>query len=416
MSSDTGSTLLSKKSLTYLIGFLLLGMSACGFWLWMTDPRTGFPSLLHLICFTIWPLIIFAFMVLREAANANHLGTSKSFHSRLSQMQQRLNAQDDFFQTIANCTPSALTIFDKNNAYWFVNSSAAAELELSASDVVGKKPVEVVGGERGRKLEKNLDQVKQNNAPLEVLHQENGAKGGIRYLQTIYYPISSFGEFPGGVMARDENVTTIVIERERRENMLRQILSTLVAVVDRRDPYASGHSARVGQLSRALAVEMNLPDRDVEAAEIAGSLMNFGKVLVSRSILTKTEALTQDELQRIRDSIMTSADILSLIDFGAPVVPTLRQVLERFDGTGAPDGLKGDAILMTARIVAVANAFVALVSPRAYRAGIDFIVASQNLGRDAGTAFDPRVIEVLETYLRKNASKITWLSVTKPAA
>lgn len=416
MASDTGSAFAPKKSLTYLIAFLLLATGAYGFWLWMSGGGQTRQDIPFLICFGVIPLAVFIFMVAREAGEAGQIGASISFQSRLSQMQQRLNAQDDFFQTVANCTPSALTIFNTNNEYWFVNSTAAAELGLSASDVVGKKPVEVVGGERGRKLEKNLDHVKQSNTPVEVLNQENGGKSGVRYLKTIYYPISSFGEFPGGVMARNEDVTTIVIERERRENMLRQIISTLVAVVDRRDPYASGHSARVGQLSRALAVEMNLSDREVEAAEIAGSLMNFGKVLVSRSILTKTEALTQDELQRIRDSIMTSADILSLIDFGSPVVPTLRQVLERFDGTGAPEGLKGDAILITARIVAVANAFVALVSPRAYRDGIDFIVAARNLSRDAGTVFDPRIIEVLESFLRKNASKISWLSVSKPAA
>ncbi|MGB9154553.1 MAG: HD domain-containing phosphohydrolase, partial [Alphaproteobacteria bacterium] len=316
----------------------------------------------------------------------------------------------------ANCTPSGLMIFDNNNEYWFVNASAASEIGLADGAVVGKKPVEVMGGERGRKVEKNLDYVKLSGKPMEILHQENTDNGGVRYVHSSYYPISSFGDFPGGVMVRDENVTTIIVERERRETMLRQVITTLVAVVDRRDPYASGHSARLGHLARELAVEMNLPEREVDAAEIAGSLMNFGKVLVSRSILTKTEGLTPDELQRIRDSIMTSSDILSQIDFNMPVVPTLRQALERFDGTGVPDGIKGDEILMTARILAVANAFVALVSPRAYRPGIDFMIACQNLARDGGKAFDPRVIDALDRFLKKNAAKISWLAMTKPAA
>ena len=108
--------------------------------------------------------------------------------------------------------------------------------------------------------------------------------------------------------------------------------------------YASGHSQRVGQLSRALAEELVLSELEIETAETAGSLMNFGKMLVSRQILTKTVALTTEELQRVRDGIMTSADILSMIDFVGPVVPTLRQVLERMDGTGAPKNLKGEQI------------------------------------------------------------------------
>jgi HD-GYP domain-containing protein (c-di-GMP phosphodiesterase class II) len=166
-------------------------------------------------------------------------------------------------------------------------------------------------------------------------------------------------------------------------------------------------------LSRAIAVEMQLSEREIEAAEIAGSLMNFGKVLVSRSILTKTDGLTQEELSRVRDGILTSADILARIDFAAPVVPTLRQVLERFDGTGVPAGLKGDEILVMARIVAVANSFIALVSPRAYRPGVDAFVAADNLAQDSGTAFDGRVITALQSYLFKNTDKLSKLTGAK---
>jgi HD-GYP domain-containing protein (c-di-GMP phosphodiesterase class II) len=407
----------SKKAIsTYLVETMLLVVGLYGLWLWLCSAeRYASQNVLSAICFGIVPLIAFVYVVKREKAKEDEKDLSESFHFRLSQMQQRLNARDDFFQTVADCTPSAMTIFDKNNEYWFMNASAAAEWDLSEADVVGKKPIDVVGEERGSAIEKNLEHVKKSGMPLETRAHENSGKNGIRYIQTTYYPISSFGEFPGGVMMRDENVTTIMVERERRENMLRQVISTLVAVVDRRDPYAAGHSERVGQLSRELAVDLGLPDREAEAAEIAGSLMNFGKVLVPRTILTKTESLTQEELNLIRTSIMTSADILSRIDFSVPVVPTLRQILERYDGSGAPRGLKGDAILMTARIVTVANAFIALVSPRAYRPGIDFAVAAQNLAKDAGKAFDPGVIEALERLQRKNATKASWLAATKAA-
>lgn len=404
----------SKESfLTLLLQTLLLVTGLYGLSVWFTGTGQGS---LFLLCFCAAPFAALALVTWSALSDKHAIGSHVSFQARLSQLQQRLNAQDDFFQTIANCTPSALTIFTKNNEYWFVNASAAAELGKTAGEIVGKKPVELLGGDRGRKIEKDLDQVKASNDPLETLTQETDGKTGFRYAQTTYYPIAAFGEFPGGVMARDENITTVMIERERREHMLRQTISTLVAVVDRRDPYASGHSARVGQLSRALAVELHLTEREIDAAEIAGSLMNFGKVLVSRAILTKTGALTTEELQRIRDSIMTSADILSMIDFGIPVIPTLRQVLERFDGTGAPQKLQGESILITARIVTLANAFVALVSPRAYRPGIDFSVAAQNLVRDSGTVFDPRVITALQNFLKKNAATLNWLTPAKPAA
>src|SRR5207302_2662956 len=133
----------------------------------------------------------------------------------------------------------------------------------------------------------------------------------------------------------------------------------------RRDKYAADQSTRVATLSRAVAEEMELPPGLAETVETAGYLMNFGKLLVPPELLTKTGPLSEAEMVLIRSSIQTTADIIAGIEFDGPVVETLRQMQERFDGEG-PRGLKGDAILLTARIVAVANAFVAMASPRAY--------------------------------------------------
>ena len=137
-------------------------------------------------------------------------------------------------------------------------------------------------------------------------------------------------------MVRWQDVTTLVVQRERNEKLLRQLIATLVAMVDRRDPYSIGHSEHVSFLSRAIAEEMVLPERDIEAVAVAGSLMNFGKILVPRSILTKKEQLTTDELRLVREAMLSSADILSMIDFSAPVVPALKQTQERYDGSGLP--------------------------------------------------------------------------------
>ncbi len=158
---------------------------------------------------------------------------------------------------------------------------------------------------------------------------------------------------------------------------------------------------------------MALGAKDIDAAEIAGSLMNFGKVLVPRHILTKVTPLTPEELQRVRESILTSADILSIIGFDGPVVPTLRQVLEHFDGTGVPEGLQGAAILTTAQIVAASNAFVALVSPRAHRDGLARQQALGRLHDDADKAYDHRVVAALENVVEGKMSKLAWLASLK---
>ncbi|MDE2029591.1 MAG: PAS domain-containing protein [Alphaproteobacteria bacterium] len=404
---------LPKRSMlaTYLGFAVLLAASGAGLW-WGTRPPMADKNLVELVFFVYAPLALLVALAVREATRAGERFSSTGFIGQVDQLQKRLNEQDDLIRSISDYAPSALTIYNDKNEYWFVNKSAAERLGLSAGTVVGKMPAALLGADKGRRIERSLDEVRKTGQALDQLEQEQ-AGGKRRYTQTHYLPMPPVGTFSGGVVAREEDVTQIMVERERREDMLRQVIATLVAVVDRRDPYASGHSARVGRLARMMATEMQLSERDVEAAEIAGSLMNFGKVLVSRSILTKNGGLTQDELQRIRDGIMTSADILALIDFGAPVVPTLRQALERVDGKGVPDGLKADAILITARIVAVANAYVALVSPRAYRPGMDLLEAIERLEQDAGAAFDPRVIAALQNYLRKNAGQLGWLTVVR---
>ncbi len=401
----------------YIVCPILLFISAYGFWqsfsLLMRGEISQQEQLFYLFCLVVMPLALFLFLLITAAQRLEYNNLSASYQLRIDQMQRRLNHQEDFLHSITDNNPEAMTIFDRDNHFWFVNLSAASMLRTQARDIVGKPIDRVMNYEEAKKMELRLNEVRSTRRPIEMLHQTDAVDGKLRFIQTHYEPLAAFGDFTGGVIVRSEDVTNLIVERERRENMLRQVIGTLVAVVDRRDPYASGHSARVGQLSRAIAEEMVLGEKEIEASEIAGSLMNFGKVLVPREILTKTTVLTTEELQLIRDSILTSADILSIIDFVGPVVPTLKQVLERFDGTGVPQGLQGDQILATARIVTVANTFVAMVSPRAHRPSMASNDAVQNMLRDADKVYDRRVVMALSNYLENRTNKLDWLKTGK---
>jgi HD-GYP domain-containing protein (c-di-GMP phosphodiesterase class II) len=190
---------------------------------------------------------------------------------------------------------------------------------------------------------------------------------------------------------------------------------TLVALVDKRDPYAAHHSTRVAMVAQAAAREMGLGPDAVQTVVFAGSLMNLGKILVPTELLTKTGQLNDEELGLIRGSLRATADFLEGIDFGGPVVETLRQLSEHWDGSGQPHGLKGEDILVEVRIVAVANAFVALASPRAYRAGIDLDAAIAKLREQAGTVFDRRAVAALENSLENRGGRDAWADFGKTA-
>ena len=153
---------------------------------------------------------------------------------------------------------------------------------------------------------------------------------------------------------------------------------------------------------------MNLGDREIGTAETAGSLLNFGKVLVAPELLTKTGELSEADRAKVRQSVQTSAALLQGIDFDGPVVETLRQAQAHWDGSGFPQDLAGEQILLTARIVGVANAFVGMVSRRAYREALDVDKAMELLLAQVGKAFDRRVVAALVSYLDNHGGRSHW--------
>ena len=137
-------------------------------------------------------------------------------------------------------------------------------------------------------------------------------------------------------------------------------------------------------------------------------MMNVGKILVPSDVLTRSDSLDVDELRQIRNSIQASAELLRGVEFDGPVVETLRQLQEYWDGSGGPRGLAGEEILLPARIVSVANAFVAIISPRAWRAGASFDDAIEIFMPDSGRRYDRRAVTALVNQLENRGARNEW--------
>ena len=167
---------------------------------------------------------------------------------------------------------------------------------------------------------------------------------------------------------------------------------------------------------REIAEEMGLDPTTVDTAETAGSLMNLGKILVPPDLLCSTDDLQSFELRMIRESVRATADLLEDVEFDGPVVEVLRQVRERWDGAGEPDGRGGDDILLPARVVSAANAFVAMISPRAWRPGMSVDEAIDRLMAEIGGAFDRRVVAALINRLDNRGARGVWADGRSTAA
>lgn len=311
-------------------------------------------------------------------------------------LEERLGYRSDLVEVMTASEPRSIILADKWERVLFANREAASRVHKDSDSLIGSTLAALIGDKKAKLTGQRLQTAYKNKMPVIQVDEESS--GMLRKIvQTSFMPIGNTRYIKDAVLITETDITSIIIERERREKTLRDLLDVCVAIIDKRDPFASGHSSLVGDIARRIAVEMKLDDSYIETAEISGLLMNFGKVLVPRDILTKTSALTPEELRLVRDSMMSSADVLSLIQFELPVVDTLRQIFEKVDGTGLPDGRKSDSIIITARVCNAANSFVALVSRRAHREGLPIEQALSILRKDAGTTFDPQVIKALET-------------------
>ena len=187
----------------------------------------------------------------------------------------------------------------------------------------------------------------------------------------------------------------------RLQQANKDLLTVLIKAIETRDPYTSGHSVRVSILAKAIAEDMGLSAAKVERIETAGIVHDIGKVdAVYATIIRKEGSLTEAERRVIVTHAAQGADFLkTLTSFPEDVIGGVRHHHERYDGTGYPDNLQGDAIPLAARIIMLCDSIDAMLSDRPYRKALPVEHVQSELLRCGGSQFDPRIVDVI---LRKN--------------
>lgn len=171
------------------------------------------------------------------------------------------------------------------------------------------------------------------------------------------------------------------------------LVESLTAALEAKDGYTSGHSIRVSDLAVKIAKHMRLPESRVQIIEYAGMLHDIGKIGIKDEILNKSGPLTSDDFNTIRSHVVKGAEIVAPAGFLSGVAEIIKSHHERYDGKGYPGGLRGDSIPIEARILAVADAFDAMISDRPYRKGLPEDEAVRRLVAAAGTQFDSAVVK-----------------------
>ena len=293
----------------------------------------------------------------------------------------------------------------------YANESFCQMLGRSADELLGHELTEFadVSPQEWEKVMQAWDQLEagRRNVPIEVklLHKDGtNIEVGIQ-LSPIEWDDGQTAVIglADDITARKRAAEQIDIYVHRLEASLQATLRAVATMVEMRDPYTAGHERRVGLLAAAIAEEMGWPSDRFKTLEMVGLVHDIGKIAVPAEILVKPTRLTPIEMQLVREHAQAGFEILKDVPFDIPVAEIIRQHHERMDGSGYPQGLKGDQILPEARVLAVADVLESMAAHRPYRPALGMDVALNELEQGRGRLYDSDAVDAVVRLIRDKA-------------
>jgi putative nucleotidyltransferase with HDIG domain len=200
------------------------------------------------------------------------------------------------------------------------------------------------------------------------------------------------------------------VELRRTLESLRKAVGTtiqvMISAIEMRDPYTAGHQSRVADVARAIATDMGLSQEKIDGIRMAGTIHDIGKLSIPAEILTKPTKLTNIEYSLIKEHSQSGYEMLKNVESPWPLAEIAYQHHERMNGTGYPRNMKGDEILLEARILAVADVVEAMASHRPYRASLGIEAALEEIEKNKGVLYDDAVVNACLKLFREKGYKL----------
>lgn len=297
--------------------------------------------------------------------------------------------------------------------YTYVSRNIYDILGFEPEEVIGKTPVDLMPLKEANRVARVLANALADKKPFAFMENICLHKDGHKVvLESSGVPFFDAGGNVSGFRGMNRDVT----ERKRTEEeaqesfrkLQRTVEGTIQAIaltVETRDPYTAGHQRRVTKLAHAIAREMSLSNDQIQRIRISGLLHDLGKIFIPTEILSKPGQLTDVEFAIIKSHPQAGYEILKNIEFPWPISDIVVQHHERMDGSGYPAGLKGDEIVMEARILIVADVVEAMSSHRPYRPAIGLEKALKEIVNNKGVLYDASVVEACMRVFGSGAFK-----------
>jgi PAS domain S-box-containing protein/putative nucleotidyltransferase with HDIG domain len=311
--------------------------------------------------------------------------------------ERALLREKNFSAAVMNSSPGLLFVFDDKGNIIQWNRNAEKVTGYSAKEISKMNVLDFVAKEEQKTAAEAMQEVftkGQSSIEIKIL-----SKPGKKTLFHIT-----------GLRTKFENTICVVCtgiditERKQVEQALQNsyhklresliaTVNTLASTVEMKDPYTAGHQRRVTMLACAIAEEMGLTEEQFDGLRMAGLIHDIGKINVPAEILNRSGRISDTEFNIIKTHPQVGYNVLKDIEFPWPVAQIVLQHHERLDGSGYPQGLKKEEIMLEARILAVADVVEAMASHRPYRPAHSIAVALEKITKNRGIIYDPEVVD-----------------------
>ena len=256
---------------------------------------------------------------------------------------------------------------------------------------------------------KSSDLLVSKTLQLEMIRKD----GTTVWTEVKFSFIRDENQRPVGILGVTRDITERKLAEKQLQDTLESIrkavgatIQVMVSAVEARDPYTSGHQTHSSDLACAIATEMGLPSEKIEGIRMAGSIHDIGKLSIPAKILSKPTKLSEIEFSLIKEHARKGYEMLKDVESPWPLAEIVYQHHERMDGSGYPRNLKGEDILIEARILAIADVVESMASHRPYRPGLGINAALDEIEKNRGTIYDKTVADACLRLFREEGFKL----------
>ncbi|MBN1366268.1 MAG: PAS domain S-box protein [Syntrophaceae bacterium] len=370
----------------------------------------------------VWIEAMYSFIMDENGKPLSILGEGRDITER-KRVEEELKKSEEKYRLLADNITENVWLMDLNSKKMIYYSPSVEKMygytmdefkNLSLRKILTPESFQKMVDAFMREMPKALSTVPPDVHKYSLELQARHKDGHLVWIESTSSFIRDENGNPTLVIGETRDIT----ERRQAEEELQRtlenlrksysvLIKVLISAVEMRDPYTAGHQVRSADIARRIALEMGLSNEKIDGIRMAGSIHDIGKLSVPGEILAKPTKLTNLEFSLIKGHAQSGYDMLKDIESPWPLADIVYQHHERMDGSGYPKNLKGNEIILEARIMAVADVVEAMSSHRPYRAALGVEAALQEIEKNKGILYDDDVAEACLRLFREKHYKLT---------